>query len=347
MKTLLSTMKIYCILALTIGFTLTTSISLAEGGGVDTGGGSLVTTVTGETGLIDYFTHAPDLFAKPDQRPILHVPKTKSLSGELGIDKIDLKSLGAWQPLFERIERWRPSSPIMAEYLESSLNNIAIFFVNENLDIVDQRYFIPENLKSKVAYLNTVALYLKDIGLVISKPEFEKMRYEDQLGLLMKEILRHIQITYETDFSAEQLQHLNATLTIGPKNKETLDSVSYYSEKMLEKILDQKRNEAAKEELIKNTCAYSQKYKVDLCKNTESTASFIEKLFVRLEQTMNPDEAFELRLIIRKAFLVLDGNIVNNLKHQDSLLVNDSVQQLSLKRIILEIAIQKENSRNK
>ncbi len=322
---------------------------LNANGGVDTGGGSIVTTVHGTSGLIDFFTNAPDLFGKAEYRPRLKVPMTKALvSNKYGIEKIDLKMLGAWQVLSLKVAAWEKSSPLMSSYLKDALNHLPIYFVNYELKLVDQRYFIPQNLKNEIYTLNTVAFYRKDIGLIISRPEFEELPYDDQIGLLMKEILRHIQITYETHLSDEEMQRLNVALIRGPFAGETLDSAKYLSGRLLTQILDESLLEVFTDNLFKDVYEYSRKKHlglVTLDTGVDSIKDLIVTLTNRLETVEDPADLFEIRMLLRRAFRVLDWSLSNQLTRHNRGDVYDAAQGISIEKIKLDTFIKRAQKR--
>lgn len=312
-------------------------------GGVATGGGSIITTTDGRHGLIDFFTHAPDLFSRPEYHPRLRVPKMTNFdSSGPGVSKVDLKILGAWDALASKIAAWEKSSPLMTPYLKAAISNLPIYFVNYEIKIIDQRYFIPENLKKEISSLNTVALYRRDMGLVISKPEFEELPYDDQIGLLMKEILRHIQITYNGNMSSEEMQSLNVAIIKGPQNGETLDSVKYLPSKVIGRLLDEGLLEIFMANLSKDVCQYATGKQLDLCPldlNNKTISDLIRNLTSLLEIEENSSDQLELRTLLSRSFRLLDWGTRNNLTYIGDAEVADAIQGLSFKKLKLDAFI--------
>lgn len=307
---------------------------LQDNGGVDSGGGTIVTTIDGRKGLLDYFTNAPEFFCIPESHPRIRIEGNKSFwnkdrwSGRFKFETLDTQ--GA---LLRLIKSWQKTSPKMANYLESAYNNIPVYFLNYPLDMTDQKYFIPDHLKDQIASMETIAYYRRQTGLLISKPGFEDQTYIDQIGLLMRELLRHIQITYDFHFTPEEMQKFNVTLLKGPYNGNSLDSIVTLNEgaiQLYENIVS-----LSALSTFKDIHTYSLRHNlginVPLKVTRESIHELMDQLYKYLVGTNDPKKIDDLKTLYSRLHSHFEGLIFISLIQSSSDRTHkDAIQGLNL-----------------
>lgn len=207
-------------------------------GGVDSGGGgNLILYKNGELKLLDFVVNPIPM--QPTSRPPLVIPTTASLKA-WGIDRLQVNDFVPTDIFEAKVLAWERSSPFMAGLLRQALSNIPVYVLDYELSVRDQRYFMPASVRTtSVQGVVTAALYLKDYGVLISKKYFERLDFENQVGLLLHESLRHIQFTYGYANSDKSLQKLTAALMNGPQEGESLDSAEYLDGPLLLSFLRQ------------------------------------------------------------------------------------------------------------
>ena len=310
--------------------------SLRDPGGIDSGGGSIVTTVQGQKGLVDFFTNAPELFGRPESRPRIKIPTEKPFwKWGHWVDKLDFETLDKDRTILEKISSWEQSSPKMANYLKYAYQNIPIYVKNSNLEFTDTRYFIPENLRGQIASFNTVAFYDRENGLLISRPDFENQSYVDQIGLLMKELLRHVQINYNLNFNAEEMQRLNVQILKGPNQGTSLDLFVTSGDNDLLKILYKSLTEIWAVKLFKDASEYSRRHnfnwEIPSVADRKSIISLMDQVASRGMATIDPYELNELKNIYDQLNNVFQSMIVCEIKEKiDDPAYYDAVQGLNM-----------------
>lgn len=219
------------------------SLEKQSSGGVDSGGGgNLVLYKNGDLKLLDFVANPLDSNAA-SRRP-LHIPSTASLQA-WGIDRLQLDDFAPKSFFMAKISAWESSSPFMAEILKQAISSIPIYIVDYEFKVNTQSYFLPSSARSpSIKGIVTAAIYVRDYGVLVSKKYFEHLDFENQVGLILHETLRHIQLTYGYANSNRSLQQLTAALMRGPRRHESLDSAEYLDGKLLHSIVARAELEA-------------------------------------------------------------------------------------------------------
>lgn len=231
-----------------------------KSGGVDSGGGgNLILFKNGDLKLLDFVANS---FTPPSALlPRMVIPKSPSLEA-WGIDRLDLDKAGFSSAMKAKVAAWEKSSPFVAGILMRAIGTLPVYVVDYEFLVQDQNYFLPTQARSSdIQGVATAALYVTDYGLLVSKKYFERLDYENQLGLLLHESLRHVQLTFAYANSSRSLQNLTVALMRGPQSGvvESLDSPEYLDGDLLKGLLRQMQIEVLAMSAIPKGCLIYQK----------------------------------------------------------------------------------------
>jgi hypothetical protein len=138
-----------------------------------------------------------------------------------------LKNTPLYQKALLQVRKWKSNSPIAVTLFEKSLENLPLYIFKGETKFSPTGYFLPSDSLVNPAELKLSALYIKNFGVFISQKRFEDSSESNQIGLLVHETLRHMQIsTGLLLLSNEDLQKLTAQLMAEPRPAdESLDKV--------------------------------------------------------------------------------------------------------------------------
>lgn len=117
----------------------------------------------------------------------------------------------AYQILRMRLQRWENLLPGFTETIVQIAHEM-FFYINDDYVTNQERYFLTPEDRVQVNEIKTIASYQRSLrGAIISRRIWERMDLDSQAGLLLHEVLRHIQILEEStgdfkSFTDEDLQ---------------------------------------------------------------------------------------------------------------------------------------------
>jgi hypothetical protein len=254
-----------------------------KSGGVDSGGGgNLILFKNGDLKLLDFVANS---FTPPSaQLPRMVIPQTPSLEA-WGIDRLDLDKAGFSSAMKAKVAVWEKSSPFVAGILKRAIGTLPVYVVDYEILVQDQNYFLPSKARSlDIQGVVTAALYVTDYGLLVSKKYFERLDYENQLGLLLHESLRHVQLTFAYANSSRSLQNLTVALMRGPQPGlgESLDSPEYLDGDLLQSLLRKMQIEVLAVSAIPKGCLIYQKVLKKICPIERLLASQIFDAYLEI-----------------------------------------------------------------
>ena len=197
-------------------------------GGVDSGGGSIVLRQDGSPQLLDFFVHK-SVQSRSGLESIQPIKiKSTSALNEWGIDRLDRldrESTIYHAALDKLILKAETTSPFMSSLIRNAIFNLPIYVVDYDLGLKDKHYYLPKAQKNNdIREVVTGAVYFKNFGVFVSKKIFDKLNFEDQVGLLLHESLRHLQITHEYNFTDQELQTITTAIIQSYSKSPNLDS---------------------------------------------------------------------------------------------------------------------------
>jgi hypothetical protein len=203
-------------------------------GGVDSGGGNLIKLKTGEYRLLDtYLAKSSRSSSSLTQIPSLKIGHTRALRA-WGVDNIITNTFTHEQFIFERLTLWQNHSPLTIALLKQALLKLPVYVVDYDLGLSDLRFYLPPDFNvSEVEAIETAAIYFKDFGVFISRRLFNLLSFEDQMGLILHESLRHVQVSYGLQMSDQLLQELTVSLLRDPRVGEKLELEGDLAEEVL------------------------------------------------------------------------------------------------------------------
>jgi hypothetical protein len=200
------------------------SVSFAKG--TDLSGGGSSYEINGKRVLLDFVVNEPA--SQLGEIPGGPVTTWKSKAPDrLGLGNLSTNEFDS--KFQELLKPWEKSSPMMVFLLRHAWEQIDIYFVKHRFQNVPFTGYIPVALKGAIdpKKIQTVAIYDSRLGVLLSKPAFEELGQDSQIGVLIHEAGRHLQKRYGFEFTDESLQLLtNAIVKHSPGPGMSLDSAT-------------------------------------------------------------------------------------------------------------------------
>ncbi len=210
----LNTLKQTLLIALSSMILTTTA--WAGGAGISGGG-------TGyQSGLLDLAVYNRPAFH--DQTPGSILPETKAYN-RFGVGRLNSQSVPVFQKTLAQVKKWISNSPLLAPEVLRALNFMSIYYFKGEFKVAPEGYFIPAGVDIVTSQLKILGIYVVAFGNFTSKPSFDRMTEKNQVGYLIHEAVRHLQIEGLLEISHETLQTITARLVSDPTpNEPTLDT---------------------------------------------------------------------------------------------------------------------------
>lgn len=257
-------------------------------GGVDSGGGTLV-SISQTHGLLDLYLYNNEAFIS--KNPGLNLPNTPAYA-DFGFDALANSNSHIIPKTLAQIEKWKESSPLVAEMVVKALKSLPVYIVKAKLTFKDQMVFVPTGVNLPGSAINLGAFYVKDIGVFINKSSFELMSLDNQMGLLVHEALRHRQLSFASGMSNETLQKLTAKIISNPSPGTSLDNPTYLQGAILQKILR-----------VAELSAHARYQADNICKERKATCFILEGSFAEIREyfllVQDPELKRELGELLR------------------------------------------------
>jgi len=212
----------------------------AEAGPGTSGGGTGV-SVNGKNILLDLYVANPNI-VQQSLLPGLKLPETKALN-KIHLENLSLQSSSLEAKIMDRLKLWEKNSPELITLIKTALKGIFFYYTDYKFKRKDDSQYIPSSMSSiKKTDLTSIAFYEKDFGVLLSKPVFESLDEESQAGLILHEVIRHMQIQYGYQMSTKSLQTLTAKILLeSPAENESLDEAPYLDGKLQQFIAQKKK----------------------------------------------------------------------------------------------------------
>ncbi len=226
---------------------LSTSVSFANR---ESGGGTLVKT-SQTTGLLDLYLYNREAYLSQEKGSPL--AETRSYK-RFGIDRLRVDGNPHLQKTLNQIKKWSISSPIMAQYIAESVQNLPIYYTKYRVNIPHQEVYIPESSALSTEDMNIAAYYVGKIGVFINKYQFDHLSEKNQVALLIHEALRHQQISFRSGIDNETLQRLTAEVMQMPRAGMTLDQFVFMKGQVFEMTFGLIETHARAAEALRKAC---------------------------------------------------------------------------------------------
>lgn len=218
------------VLGLICAFSVTSFAQKRRGPG-EAGGGGTTVSLNGKPELLDVYlfkktrSHYPTPSPAPGTKGAT-LPSTSALS-YVHIDKLnDTKVTNSLknsqflpvQIALQKIDAlWGTSPPAFIQTLKRALVDSPVYYMGYRFTRKDGDHWIPKDLTNEIpdSALQVIAYYVKDMGMIVSKKDFEALDLFNQVAFVLHESLRQMQYTYEMEFSSEDLQTVVANIVFG------------------------------------------------------------------------------------------------------------------------------------
>ncbi|MGZ6442458.1 MAG: hypothetical protein ACXWRU_20555 [Pseudobdellovibrionaceae bacterium] len=229
------------------------NLKLNAQGGVDSGGGTFI-TVKQNFGLLDLYLYNQKAFF--DQtKGASALPETKAYQ-KIGFDRLITNQIPLVQKTLAQIQKWIPSSPIMAPRISNALAGLPIYYTHYKIHGNHLNYSLPSNISIASSNLSLGAYYLNGFGVLIEKNIFDQISESNQMALLIHEALRHFQISLTSAISNDVVQKLTAKIMTNPQPHETLDTYEFMSGPILDDVLQKQILTLKSYRILNSACAH-------------------------------------------------------------------------------------------
>ena len=199
----------------------TISAGLTESVGTGTRGGGCGVETANSLRFLDFVARKPEYSDARDGVRLIE----SDVSRRIGFDMIDNANSQKLAALISaikvRADAWAPSSPVLTKYLSGSVAEFPIY-------ISSLRFQFREKSCPRIdviGVIRPIALYIRNVGLVISAKDFNRLSFEEQAGLLLHESLRFMQLQMKLGMSDRELMAITDALMVGVTNSANLDSL--------------------------------------------------------------------------------------------------------------------------
>ncbi|MGZ3771941.1 MAG: hypothetical protein ACXVCP_06575 [Bdellovibrio sp.] len=257
------------------------NLKLNAQGGVDSGGGTFI-NVKQNLGLLDLYLYNQKAFF--DQtKGASALPETKAYQ-KVGFDRLITNQIPLLQKTLAQIQKWIPSSPIMAPRISEALAGLPIYYTQYKIHGNHLNYYLPTNINIDSSNLTLGAYYLNGFGVFIEKNIFDQISESNQMALLIHEALRHFQISLSSAISNDVVQKLTAKIMTNPQPLETLDTYEFMSGPILDNVLQKRILTLKSYRIVKSACAHGI---TEFCSLVEMTGPFGNEFVEAINNALN------------------------------------------------------------
>lgn len=113
-------------------------------------------------------------------------------------------------PIFKRLSNLYPS---LSTALFKIYKHIPFYLVSGQFRFLDSNFHLDKKLEYPIdAELSTTALYIKNIGVLVSRNQFYEMDEFNQTALIIHELLRSLQLQYSLQMKNSEIQSITEAL---------------------------------------------------------------------------------------------------------------------------------------
>lgn len=194
---------------------MATVLAWAEKQGPESGGGGVVAKINSRLQLIDFYTiaGAPEFLELKYQST---KPSVIDQEQEFSFHRQDQVNNVAFNQVLNVFNTWSLLPyDVIGLTINSAIYNPVIWNFSDQ-EVVAPKFYLPSPLRSGVETA-TAAYYLKVNRLhrvSISRKIWNELKLQDQVGLLIHESLRHVQIGFSFSFDDEALQKATAIMMV-------------------------------------------------------------------------------------------------------------------------------------
>lgn len=117
------------------------------------------------------------------------------------------------QPIMQILDRSKKVAPRLYQSFVAIYRNLPFYFSSGKFRILDENFYLsPDKQFGSQMIISTTALYIKNLGIVISFPQFLELSEAHQAGLVIHELLRSMQIQFSLKMTNAEIQEIVAAL---------------------------------------------------------------------------------------------------------------------------------------
>lgn len=215
--------------ALLIALTSTLLTTTARAGGTGLSGGG-----TGyKGGLLDLALYNQAAFN--DKTPGSKLPKSKAFN-RFGIERLNVDSVSSFKAAVNQVEKWLPSSPLLAPQLIAALDLLPIYYTNGKMSSSPEAYSLPYGSEIKSEELYMLGYSLEQFGNFTGQQTFESLSHVNQSAYFVHEAGRYLKIEGFSEMTDDDLQKLTALIMTEPREGQTLDRHEFLKGPILNRI---------------------------------------------------------------------------------------------------------------
>jgi hypothetical protein len=192
----------------------------------------------------------------------------------LGYEKHAAADFAIYSELKKSIDAWSSSSPTLTQILNTAINGTEWRFSEFNVSPAADRYVANEVSQKECEKIIPAVIYSDDLGALTATSVWNQLDFESQMGLVLHESLRHMQLTYGISVNTKTIQELTAKIILqNPESGESLDVEKYLGENIFGFMQNTK---AQKQQLVdaqKLACKVLTSIKTEIAKNLNDLAT--------------------------------------------------------------------------
>lgn len=206
------------------------AIATSRDGGQGSGGGcGYLNPISNEFIFLDIALKNPNYIDTHTGSPLRLSPIVE----ELGYQRIYAEDLVAGKRAIELLQKWRSSSPLMAQSLLVSLERVPLRFINEKVSADYQEDGIL-NLKLDPAYIYGVGNYSIMFGTLVSVERYNALGDNGRVAFLIHEAARRLVALTGAIGVAINMYNVVGDLMLNAPNSFSLDTPSFITGQALD-----------------------------------------------------------------------------------------------------------------
>lgn len=136
------------------------------------------------------------------------------------LSKFNFEASCLGQIIAQILDRTQKIAPRLHQSFMAIYRNLPFYFSSGKFRILDENFFLdPLKEFDPQMTISTTALYIKNLGIVISLPQFLELSESHQVGLVIHEILRSLQIQFSLKMTNSEIQQIVAALFSGDEDR--------------------------------------------------------------------------------------------------------------------------------
>lgn len=174
----------------------------------------------GSTLLVSNQRFFLDLFREKEKLNSLSCAVEVPVNNSHLLSKIKFEESCLDSTIMQAFDRVSGIAPRLRQTLIAIYKNLPFYFSTGQFRVLDTNFYIDSSKQfPDETQISTTALYIKDLGVIISLPQFRELNQTHQAALVAHEVLRTLQIQYSLEMTNAEIQEIVASLFDESENR--------------------------------------------------------------------------------------------------------------------------------